>query len=230
MQDGQEEGKEVSEIQNNDLIEVLESKSLITDSVCKTLMEAKDFIASTYTDVPMYRPLPVKLFGVLNDKSFPTAEAKWWQCKVEAETHANELIRDIHDFELAKIELDKSKLILKRMESRRNSKGHTQEDVEMVDLDIREQKVYLSRKRFEIKQVEKRIRYRIEEVTEWKKISDELMRMHGQDIVKENYVQHYVNKLKHSISQKLNASEDAEEKKNLQQQLNFIDKAVRNFS
>lgn len=179
----------------------------------------------------MYRPLPVKLFGVLNDTNFPTAEAKWWQCKVEAETHANELIRDIHDLELAKIELDKLKVILQRMESnRKTTKGRTTEDIALIDLDIREQKVYISRKRFEIKQVEKRIRYRIEEVTEWKNISDELMRMHGKDIVKEDYVQHYINKLKHSINKKLKASEDEEEKKNLQQQLNFIDKAVNNFS
>lgn len=224
------EKNNLTEIKNKDIIDILESQELLTDDICKDLVEAKDFIVSTYTDVPMYRPLPIKIFGVLADKNFPTPEAKFWQCKVEAEVHANELIRDIHDLELMNINLHKNIIIKEQMESKLESSGISDLDKRMIQLDIQEEKVNISKKRFEIKQVEKRIKYRISEVKEWKNISEKLKES-SKDINSTNYINHYINKIKHDLIRKSKDEDLSEEKKaEIQSQLGMIDKTVSYFN
>jgi hypothetical protein len=221
--------KEITEVKNTDLINLLEETSLLTSDVCESLEKSKDFILSTYTDVPMYRPLPIKLFGVLNDKNFPTPSEKFWQCKVEAEVHANELIRDIHDLEIAKIDLDRALLLINKIVTKKSNSGLSEDDISLLELDLRELNVKVSRKRFEIKQIEKRIKYRIDEVTEWKKISDSLLEKNP-DISANNYVVYYANKMKTSLKSKLSGDLQSNENTHILQQIQIIDKALEQFS
>jgi len=149
------------------IVTLLLNKSILTEKDFANFNSCKAFIIDTYMTVPMYRPLVVKMFGVLGDPQFSTLESKYWQCKTEAETHANELIREMHDLEKLKINIDRSEYIL-------NNKMKSNEPNEELNFDRRELAVNISLLKFEFAQLEKKIKYRIEEVTEWKKISDSL--------------------------------------------------------
>lgn len=196
---------------SSNLIDLFHDQTLITTNDLISLEEAKEFVVSTYTDVPMYRSLPIKLFGVLNNDEFPTAESKFWQCKVEAETHSNELIREIHDYEISKLNIEKRQYLITKLIEKQQSGDLSEEDMVDISFDIREQQINLSRMRFEIKQLEKRIKYRIEEVTEWKKISEGLKT--SKDFSTGSYVKSYVNTLKYRYQQKLHNPDLKEDQK-----------------
>lgn len=157
------------------LVEMIAKETLIQQNDLKLLTESKGFIVDAYKSVPMYRPLVIKLFGVLNNTEFPTADSKFWQCKVEAEVHANELIKDLHDLELQKIQIDRAQFLLKRIVKRSIEEKDAETKVE-VDFDIREQRILISRKQFDMLQLQKRIKYRIEEVVQWRQISEKLIK------------------------------------------------------
>jgi len=219
---------EIIKNEKSDILTLIEEKNLLDPSTQQQLMEAKEFIAETYTDVPMYRPLPVKLFGVLNDKDFPTPEQKYWQCKVEAEVHANELIRDLHDLELQKLEIEKIELLIEKIKTKIDMTS-TDLDRKLIELDIKEQLIYISRKRFEIKQTEKRIKHRILEVGEWKKISDGLKE--NNNINLHDYIQHYSDKIKYNLEKKLTSDKTSDVDKNgIKTQLQIIETVLNKFN
>jgi phage terminase Nu1 subunit (DNA packaging protein) len=215
--------------QSSDILTLLNNQSLIKESDIKNLSECKQFILDTYTDVPMFRSLPVKLLGVLNDKDFPTPDAKYWQCKVEAEVHANELVRDFLDLELANIGIEEKEYILELMEEKHGLERDEKKKKEM-SFDIRKQKILIAKSNFELKQLEKRIKYRAEEVVEWKKISETLSEKFGDKINPHDYVKHYIDKLKASYGRKMNDPELSEnEKASIQKTIDSIDGLVRSF-
>lgn len=202
-------------INNHDLISLLQEKSLIDESTKLKLAEAKEFIVSTYTDVPMYRPLPVKMFGVLSNKEFATAESKYWQCKVEAEVHANELIREIHNLEIGYIDLDKLKVYMDKNKDAQCTTDLNRHDKRLLELDLKELNVKYSKKLFELKQLEKRIKYRIEEVSEWKAISDALLKNHGDNINPHDFVKNYVNNMTRKLEIEAANTEDEKDKNSI---------------
>lgn len=230
----QKQANEVVNGQGNDLVALLSSQQILTESDTQAIVDAKEFIASTLTDVPMYRPLPVKLFGVLNDADFPTPESKFWQCKVEAEVHANELIRDIHDMEIAKVDLDRAQHHLEVMQEKLdelNSTGITDtHDQKEVELDIKEQTIRMSRQRFELTQVEKRIKYRIDEVKEWKTISDNLANG-PKGFTTSDYISAYTNTMISKWEKKAKQPGITDEEKSaLATQIAFVKKSIDIFS
>lgn len=199
------------------LIEELYETSIITDKDVKAISDCKKFIADTYFSVPMYRPLVVKLFGVLNSKEFPTDDMKFWQCKVEAEVHASELVRDIHDMELQKNQIDRAKYVLEKMKD----KEKTSVDEE-IKFDIKEQELIISKKMFELLQLSKRIKYRIEEVNEWRLISETLTK--NKDFKNKNYAQILSDSLKNKFVRMLNDPNLSEKEKiNVQAQIKTLD-------
>ena len=155
------------------LVEMLSKEAVIKENDLQLLSDSKQFIVDTYKSVPMYRPLVIKLFGVLNNGDFPTVDSKFWQCKVEAEVHANELIRDLHDLELQKVQIDRSKFLLTKIIKKVQTESDGDIRVE-VEFDIKEQKTLISKKQFELLQLQKKIKYRIEEVVHWRQIAGKL--------------------------------------------------------
>lgn len=192
--------------QQNNLVEIFSNKEILAEQDWKNLASAKDFIRDNFSQVPMYRPLPVKLFGVLNDKDFPTAESKYWQCKVEAEVHAEQLMNDIHDLESLKIAIEKADYLLHKLLAKQKSSELTSEQLE-IDFDIREHKVNMSRLQFKMFKLQKQIKYRIEEIYEWKQIT-ETLKEKDESINVSDFVQHYVNKMKMKTLEQANKISD----------------------
>lgn len=211
---------------NHDLISLLQEQTLIDESTKLKLAEATEFIVSTYIDVPMYRPLPVKMFGVLNNKDFATHESKYWQCKVEAEVHANELIREIHNLEIGYIDLEKLNVYMDKNKDAQNDSEISDYDRRLLELDLKELNVQYSKKMFELKQLEKRIKYRIEEVSEWKIISDKFIEQHGNTIDAHDFVKSYVNNMTEKLKREANETQDTNDKNSLLKRANDIEQII----
>lgn len=151
---------------------------LLDETDIEKLKQSCEFILSNFKDVPMYRPLAIKIFGVLNDKDFPTSDLKNCQCKSEAEVHANELIRELHEFQIQKVHIDKAEYLLTTIMKNKYEKLKETDEIaaKEVEFDMIEQQIIISRKKFELKQLEKKIKYRIMEISEWKEISELLLK------------------------------------------------------
>lgn len=182
------------------LVEMIAQETLIQQNDLKLLTESKGFIVDAYKSVPMYRPLVIKLFGVLNNSEFPTSDSKFWQCKVEAEVHANELIKDLHDLELQKIQIERAQYLLQKILVKSEEEKDPETKLE-VGFDMREQRILISRKQFDMLQLQKRIKYRIEEVVQWRQISEKLIK--SADFKNNNYAEmlaeSLVNKWQHKM-------------------------------
>lgn len=168
------------------IVNLLADINLFSEKEVKLFSESKQFIVDTYKSVPMYRPLVLKLFGVLNNSEFPTVDSKYWQCKVEAEVHANELIRDMHDVELQKVQLERATEFLTRLSTLYQQEKDSSKKLD-IEFDIREQNILLSKKKFELLQLQKKIKYRIEEVVQWRQIAERLEQQ--QSFKKQNYAE-----------------------------------------
>lgn len=160
--------------ENRSLVDLFKENPILTSKDLTSLTNCKDFIVDTYLSVPMYRTLPIKLFGVLNDKDFPSAESKFWQAKAEAEVHAKELVHELHDLEELKIIIDKTEYFLAVVFPEKLKKELDDHKKMEITFDMRQLSVTLSRKKFEYVILEKKIKYRIEEIDEWRKIVDKL--------------------------------------------------------
>jgi hypothetical protein len=215
------EETQITKTQETSLVEMLANTNIIQENDYELLAESKQFIVDAYKSVPMYRPLVLKLFGVLNNSDFPTVDSKYWQCKVEAEVHANELIRELHDLELQKIQIERAKSILNRIIKKFNEELNTEIKQE-VELDIKEQKILISKKQFELLQLQKKIKYRIEEVVQWKKISANLEL--SKDFKNKNYGQMLADSLCNKWQNQIGVVKSEEEKIGLRNQIEMMRK------
>ena len=157
---------------NFEVLDQIYKGTLISPEDITKLKEAQDFLLSTYTDVKPFRPMITKLAGVLSNGKFATPDAKFWQCKIEAEVHFNEMIRDIHKYERAKIDLEEIDYEIERLGKDLQNKNY--EEPKKAEFQIRKLKVKRSEYEFEMKQIEKTIKGRIEEVTDWNTIAKKL--------------------------------------------------------
>lgn len=148
--------------------------SLITPKDIAELKKAEAFILQTYTDVRQYRPMVNKLTSVLSDGRFPTADAKFWQAKAEAEVHFNELKRDMFKYDRAKVDVDEITYKIDSITGMLEGEHEVTEqfDPNLVRFDLKRLEIKRSQYIFEMKQLEKTIKYRIEEVTDWYKIAN----------------------------------------------------------
>lgn len=156
------------------IVEMYFSSNVINNDDWKKLIESKQFMLDTFQSVPMYRSLPIKLFGVLNDSSFPTPESKYYQCKAEAEVHSNELIKDLHDLELMKIDIEQAEYLLAVVMKNKFDKSNDEIEKQEITFDMRKQNIIISNKKFDYAILQKKIKYRIMEISEWKTISDKI--------------------------------------------------------
>lgn len=169
--------KEVQDV-TNEVFSEISGLSLITESDVKKLQEAKEFALSTYTDVPQYAPMVTKLTSILTDSSFPTSDKKYWQCKAQAEVHYNELQRAMFKYEKALVdleEIDYKITVAEKLLEKEVTKGKAAQ-VDPVDLTFAIRRLQVKRKlyAFESKQLEKNVKFRIKEVTEWHTIAEGL--------------------------------------------------------
>lgn len=171
--------KEVSQKNQGSLSDLFFNVQLLNDKDLIDLQKSCNFIIQTYESVPMFRPLAVKVFGVLSDKDFPTSDLKYNQCKIEAEVHANELVRELHELQIQKLHIEKAEYCLQHVMKKKYDEAlmnKNEDAVAEINFDMIEQQIIISKKRFEFKQLEKKIKYRIMEINEWRELSDVLLK------------------------------------------------------
>lgn len=203
---------------NKNLMDVMNSLCLITPTDVKNFEKAKEFVISTYTDVPQYRPLITKVVSVLNDTHFPTADAKYWQCKAEAEVHFNEFNRDLTKYKKGLIDIAEIDYKIEKFEND-ITQNHIDEnlDTQLIRFDIERLKVKKEQYLFEMKQLEKTMKYRMEEVNDWYKISETLTTECEFDPHK--HADHYTKSFIKGLENKVKKAKDENERKVFSAQL-----------
>jgi tRNA-dihydrouridine synthase len=161
-----------------DIVDQLSNIPIITENDIKRLEDAKSFLVSTFTDVPMYRPLVTKITSVLTNAKFPTPDKKFWQCKNEAEVHFSEMTREIFKYRRALIDIKEIEYKMQSIEKALKegiTKGNDSNlDPILISFDLERLQIKKESYIFELKSLEKQIKYRIKEVTEWHDIAKKL--------------------------------------------------------
>ncbi|MCS7317632.1 MAG: hypothetical protein NZZ41_04890 [Candidatus Dojkabacteria bacterium] len=170
------------------IFQELNSLSLVTSHEVEVLEKAHAFILSTYTSVPMYRTYIEKCIGVLTNARFPTPDAKYWQCKKEAEVQFYELVKEVCNHKKILIDMkeliykkEKIKEYLKKKEAFSNNQENYfnsseklhEKDEFLLKCEIEKIDVALMELNLLLKKTEKDIKYRIAEIEDWLEISEE---------------------------------------------------------
>jgi hypothetical protein len=209
-------------IQTQNILTDFKKQQIITEKDVVALSNAKNFAIASFTDTPMYRPMVVKLASVLSDGQFPTADAKFWQCKAEAEVHFNEMIRNIYKLESLKVDLEEINYKIKSLDNLLQS-GVVKTDVgdpELMKFDLKRLIIKKESIEFELKLMEKNIKYRIEEVSDWCTIAENISNQCKYDLKDKNksMTETLFKKLEYEISR----ASDEDSKKKLTDQLNTL--------
>lgn len=170
-----------------EVIEQLNKLTLITPNEVATLQKAQTFLLSTYTDVPAHRTYMDKCVGVLTNARFPTPDAKYWQCKKEAEVQFYELMRELLTYKKTNITL---KELLYKKEKAIEALTVNKQDVDpfIVQCDIERFEVAIIETNINLKKIEKEIKFRIVEIGDWLSIANEWepTMKHSKDIYSEH--------------------------------------------
>ncbi len=208
---------EGSSVKAFEVIESLNKLSLVTPNDVATLEKAQTFLLSTYTDVPSHRTYIDKCVGVLTNSRFPTPDAKYWQCKKEAEVQFYELMREILSHKKAMISL--KEIIYKREKAKEAiAKNDQNVDIFLAECDVEKFDIAISEINISIKKIEKEIKYRIAEIGDWLAISKEWEpeMKHSKD----SYNEHNVEALYRFLDAQIN---DAKNKGDNKAYENFMD-------
>jgi hypothetical protein len=203
-----------------EVVDEIKKLEIITPEEISQLKNAQAFALSNFRDVPSYRPMIVKLTSVLNDASFPTIDKKFWQCKIEAEVHFNELVRDYFKYEKSLVDLEEMSYKIQEIDSMLNKdvEPNAKLDPNLLNFDKKRLIIKKSQYEYELKLLEKDIKYRIQEVVDWAFISREIESKC--EYSTSSYQEHTVKGHILFIQNKLKTSKlDAIEQKNLQAQL-----------
>ena len=209
---------------NDEVLEQIYGLTLITPSDLKKFEESKEFLLSTYTDVPQYRPLIVKLVSVLNDAQFPTPDSKYWQCKSEAEVHYNEFNREMIKYKKALIDIAEIDYKINKFSKTETESNEI--DINLVNFDIKRLEVKKEQYMFELKQIEKNLKYRIQEITDWGHISDKLKEKC--EFSTTSFSEHYSKSFIKSLEFKVKNTTNEVDKKKLQDQLDTFKNLLKN--
>lgn len=204
------------------VVEQIRKMSLINPKDAADLKDAKSFLISTYTDVPQYRPMVVKVASVLDDGRLGTPDAKFWQCKKEAEVHFQELVSGVYKWQLAQVDLEEMDYKIASLESLLNNPSGIRDDLDpqLINFDLRRMKIKRERYEFNVKQLEKNIKYRIEEVTDWAVIAKSLEPdcKHSTTNAQEHNVEAFYRRLEFEIAN----AKDEKTKQQFESQLNTL--------
>jgi len=173
-----------------EVIEQLNKLTLVTPNEVSTLERAQTFLLSTYTDVPAHRTYIDKCVGVLTNARFPTPDAKYWQCKKEAEVQFYELMRELLTHKKTNITL--RELIYKKEKAQEALNNNNQGvDPFLIQCDIDRLEIAIIETNINLKKIEKEIKFRIVEIGDWLSISKEWepQMKHSKDIYSEHNTQ-----------------------------------------
>jgi hypothetical protein len=210
---------------NYDVIAAIKKLDIITEEEITQFKNAQAFALSNFRDVPSYRPMIVKLVSVLNDVNFPTNDKKYWQCKSEAEVHFNELTRDYFKYKRSIIDIKEMEYKIQEID--KMIKGQLQPsqklDPNLLMFDKERLVIQKDQYEYELKLLEKDIKYRIQEVVDWNIISKELSTKCEYSTI--NFQEHTVKGHILYLQQKVNDEKTPEaEKKMLKGQLDTFNR------
>lgn len=216
-----EVGTKSSEVTNT-----IKNLSLIAPNDLQRLEKAQTFIVSNYIEVPEYRPMIIKLASVLNDGSFPTPDSKYWQCKKEAEVHFNQLVVELYKYERCKVDIEEMDYTVASLEKTIDTQVSTDAiDPIKVKFEIRRMTLKRDEYLFNMKNLEKSIKYRIEEICDWYDISESLK--HECKYKDGNYNNHLVENLYKKLKYDVSNAKNDQEKNNFASQLRTLERLIK---
>jgi hypothetical protein len=182
------------------VIEELNKISLISPTEVATLQKAQVFLMSTYTDVPVFRTYMEKYVGVLTNSRFSTPDAKFWQCKKEAEVQFSELLKAMLRHKALNVDIEECGYKLNDLAKKKGSAEHPF----LVECDLSRLEIKMAEIKLHLKAVEKEIKYRIVEIGDWNDISKE-----WEDSMKHSkvdYEQHEVDSMQQYLNREIAAA------------------------
>lgn len=208
-----------------EVVEEMKKLVLITPDEMEKFKAAQAFALTNFRDVPSYRPMIVKLTSVLNDVNFPTVDKKYWQCKIEAEVHFNELVRDYFKYERSLVDIEELAYKINEINRMLNKEIEPSGtlDPNLLTFDMKRLSIKKSQYEYELKILEKDVKFRIQEVTDWAFISKQLAERceHSTTSYEDHTIKGHVLFLKNMIS---HPKVNEEDKKVYQAQLDTFNR------
>ena len=204
-----------------EIIDAIRNTELINETDVANIKKAQTFLLTSYKDVPIYNTRIAKVASILSDGKFATNDAKYWQCKMQAEVHFNELIRGLYKLDRVKIDLEEIQYQIATIDNVIKEKGSTEQgqfDVVKLGFDRRRLVNKLNQYVYEMKLLEKDIKQRLREINDWAEIATEyeIGCTHSTtDYDEHTYSTHY-----NALKSLIDASKTLEERKQYVDQLN----------
>jgi hypothetical protein len=200
-----------------EIVESIKNTDLISESDIENIKKAHGFLLSSYTDVPIYNTRIAKVASILSDGKFPTNDAKFWQCKMQAEVHFNEFIRSVYKLDRVKIDIEEINYQISTINDILNDKNDSQLDKIKLSFDRRRLVNKLSQYVLEMKLLEKDIKQRLREINDWNEISSEFQK--NCKFSTSDYDEHTYGTHLYVLKNQLATAKTEEEKRNYKDQL-----------
>jgi hypothetical protein len=198
-----------------DIINDIRNRELLTEEDANNVKKAHEFLESTYSDVIIYNPRIVKVTSILSDGKFPTNDAKFWQCKMQAEVHFNEFVRGLYKLDRVYIDMEELQWEIASFDHAIEIGGELEDGRKMsvvkLGFDKRRLVNKLNQYMHEAKLLEKDIKQRLREINEWAEIAETFKK--GCDHSTSNYEDHTINSHFQHIKGAVEKAKTPEEKK-----------------
>jgi hypothetical protein len=156
-----------------EIIDAIKSTELVNETDVANIKKAQTFLLTTYKDVPIYNTRIAKVTSILSDAKFVTNDAKFWQCKMQAEVHFNELVRALYKLDRVKIDLEELQYQISTIDTIINSNNIEGTKLDLIKLGFDKRRLVnkLNQYIYEMKLLEKDIKQRLREINDWAEIS-----------------------------------------------------------
>ena len=204
-----------------EIIDAIRNTDLLNETDAANIKKAQTFLLTSYKDVQIYNTRIAKVTSILSDGKFSTNDAKFWQCKMQAEVHFNEFVRGIYKLDRVKIDLEEIQYQIATIDNIVKSEENIKTigmDAIKLGFDRRRLVNKLNQYVYEMKLLEKDIKQRLREINDWAEIAMEFEKGCKHSI--SNYDEHtYESHLK-ALTSLVNGAQTPEERKQYVDQLN----------
>lgn len=148
-----------------DLIQIKDS-GILPDDILDKLKEIDEDLEAGFTRRQRFRPRFLMETAVLNDMKFPTADAKYWQCNVERDTHFRNLVMTSFDYREKQADIKILEAELHELKR--------EEQTELVQAQTMKKEIGIEREKTVLVYMQKEARERVREVLNWTDIMQTL--------------------------------------------------------
>lgn len=204
-----------------EIIDEIRKTELLNDIDVANIKKAQTFLLTSFKDVQIYNTRIAKVTSILSDGKFATNDAKYWQCKMQAEVHFNEFIRGLYKLDRVKIDLEELQYQIATIDNIINNEDSLKEskmDAIKLGFDRRRLVNKLNQYVYEMKLLEKDIKQRLREINDWAEIAVEFEK--GCEHSTSSYDEHTYSSHFKALQSLVNGAKSAEERKQYVDQLN----------